>query len=269
MTYDPHRIAEVFGRTAATYDSVIPFFAEFGAALVEFAALRPGESVLDVGCGRGATLLPAAERVGPEGRVLGVDLSSEMVSLLRDDIARRGLGQASVRQVDAGALDVDAGSFDVALSSFVLHLLPDPEAAARGIAAALRPGGRCAASAPAGAGPDWDFLPRVFGPYATRLGHPMVVPFRPTFDAVATLSGAGLRVTRETKRQSVFHFPDEQAWWDWAWTQGMRGVLELLPPDDLENLRGDLFGELARLRTAEGIAMPQSAAYVVAEKPPG
>jgi hypothetical protein len=52
------------------YDTVIPFFATIGARLVELAELRPGESVVDVGAGRGATLVPAAERVGPAGRVL-------------------------------------------------------------------------------------------------------------------------------------------------------------------------------------------------------
>ena len=70
VTYDPGAIAAVFGRAAATHDTVIPFFAAFGARPVDLAALRPGEAVLDVGCGRGATLLPAAElaaRTTPSG----------------------------------------------------------------------------------------------------------------------------------------------------------------------------------------------------------
>jgi ubiquinone/menaquinone biosynthesis C-methylase UbiE len=61
---------------------------------VEWADLQPGESVLDVGYGRGASLFPAAERVGPNGRVLGVDLSAEMVDLLRVDIDGCGVTNA-------------------------------------------------------------------------------------------------------------------------------------------------------------------------------
>lgn len=268
MTFDARRIAEVFGRAAATYDSVVPFFTEFGARLVDFAALRAGESVLDVGCGRGATLLPAAERVGPDGRVVGVDLAREMVDLLQADIDRRGLAQASVRPGDAGALEVEPGSVDVVLCSFVLHILPDPEAAARSIATALRPGGRCVAAAPAGSGPEWDFLLRVFGAYAERAGPPEV-PFRPDFDLGQTLRGAGLEVTGTAIEEAVFRFADEQAWWAWAWTHGMRSFLESLPPSDVDALQGELFAELAARRTAAGISMPQRAVFVAAEKPAG
>jgi O-methyltransferase / aklanonic acid methyltransferase len=268
MAFDPHRIAAVFGRAASSYDSVVPFFTHFGARLVDVAGLGPGESVLDVGCGRGATLLPAAERVGPAGRVVGVDLAPEMVALLKADIDRRGLAQASVRLGDAGALDVEPGSFDVVICSFVLHLLPDPEATAAGMAAALRPGGRCVAAAPAGSGPDWDFLLRVFGAYADRAGPPEV-PFRPDFDLGMTLRGAGLEVTSTAIEATEFHFADEQAWWAWAWTQGMRSFLESLAPADLEAMQRELLAEVAARRTAAGIAMPQRAVFVVAEKPAG
>lgn len=64
MTDEAHAIAAVFGRAAAAYDSVIPFFARFGERLVERAGIQPGDRVLDVGCGRGAALFPAAERTG-------------------------------------------------------------------------------------------------------------------------------------------------------------------------------------------------------------
>ena len=266
MTFDPHEIAGVFGRAAATYDTVVPFFAEFGARLVDFADLRPGESVLDVGCGRGATLFPAAERVGPEGRILGVDLSGDMVGLLQADIAARGLGHAEARVMDAQELEVERGSFDVVLASFVLHLLPEPERGAASVARALRPGGRCVAAAPAGGGPQWDFMGRIFGDYAGRAGHPMRVPFRPDFDLPATLTAAGLRVTRTRSERIVFFFADEQAWWDWGWTHGVRGVFEMLAPDDLEGMRRELFAELAALRTPAGIPMDQTAAFVVAER---
>jgi O-methyltransferase/aklanonic acid methyltransferase len=56
---DRRTVAGVFGRSAASYDSVIPFFGTFGRLLVDAAALRPGERVLDLACGRGACALPA------------------------------------------------------------------------------------------------------------------------------------------------------------------------------------------------------------------
>ena len=222
-----------------------------------------------MGCGRGATLLPAADRVGPGGRVLGVDLSEQMTARLQSEVDRRELAQASVRRADAQALPVDAGSFDIVLCSFVLHLLPEPDRAAAGIVRALRAGGRCVAASPTGLGDDWDFMTMIVGAHAQRAGHPMVVPFRPQFDVAEVLVAAGLDVTETVSERAEFSFSDEQAWWDWAWTQGMRGVLEVLSAADLEALRQDLFAGLGRRRTATGITMTPTAAFVVAEKRAG
>ena len=86
MPFSSEEIAGVFGRSRPHLCTVIPFFVQFGARLLEIAALREGESVLDVGSGRGATLLPAATQVGPTGRVLGADLSEEMVDLLNEEV---------------------------------------------------------------------------------------------------------------------------------------------------------------------------------------
>ncbi|MEU8615659.1 methyltransferase domain-containing protein, partial [Actinoplanes sp. NPDC048791] len=71
-----------FDAAAASYDSVgVDFFTPMGAELVRRAAIRPGEYVLDVGCGRGAVLLSAAAATGPTGRVVGIDLAPSMVEL--------------------------------------------------------------------------------------------------------------------------------------------------------------------------------------------
>ncbi|HEV2766634.1 MAG TPA: methyltransferase domain-containing protein [Acidimicrobiales bacterium] len=266
MEHDAGEVAAVFGRAAARYDTVIPFFARLGARLVEWADLAPGESVLDVGCGRGATLFPAAERVGPSGRVLGVDLSKEMVELLTLDIEQRGLANAEARQMNAEALEVADESFDVALSSFVLQLLPNPEAAAGELWRVLRRSGRVVASTPVGTGPQWDFLRRLFGTFGPRTTRPIPAPFRPDFDLRPVLDSAGFQVLRSVEDHVDFHFADEEQWWDWAWSQGMRAVLELLPPSDLAELREETFHELTALRTRDGIPLRQAARFVVAHK---
>ena len=267
MSDQAKEIAAVFGRGADTYDRVIPFFTSFGERLVDEAGLVEGEHVLDVACGRGATLFPAARAVAPTGRVLGIDLSDEMIALTSADIEQQGVGNASVRVMDAGHLDLEPESYDVALASFVLHLVPDPAAVAAQILRVLRPGGRCAASVPTGAGPDWDFQFRVMMAYVPRAVRRPTMPFRPDFDLPGTLTEAGFETVRTVEVQIEFVFPDEDRWWQWGWSHGMRSFFEVLPPADLDELRETLFSELARRRTAAGIAMPQRAQFVVAGRP--
>lgn len=110
--------------------------------MLEMAALRPGERVLDVACGTGLVTFPAAEAVGPEGRVLATDLSGTMVELLREEAGRRGLPQVEAARMDAEALDVEDGAFDAALCGLGLMYCPDPKAALVEMRRALRPGGR-------------------------------------------------------------------------------------------------------------------------------
>lgn len=267
VAYDAEEIAAVFGRAAPGYDTVIPFFARFGTRLVDLADVRPGERVLDVGAGLGATLLPAAERAAPDGSVLGVDLSERMVDALALDLQRRGVANASVQRMNAEALAVEPASFDVVLCSFVLHLVPDPDRAARGFLRALRPGGRCAASVPRGAGPAFEFLARLFRAFAPRARRPVPMPFRPDFDLGAVLASAGFEVVQDVGDEIEFRFPGGEAWWDWAWSHGLRALFETLEPDDLEELRGEALTELGARTTADGLSMPQQVNLVVARNP--
>ena len=109
------RIAGIFGRVAPTYDTVISFFATFGRVLVETASLREGERVLDLACGRGACLRPAAVAMGPRGFVLGVDLAEPMIAATAAELRAAGIDNAEVRVGDAERLDFPDASFDVVL----------------------------------------------------------------------------------------------------------------------------------------------------------
>ena len=109
---------------------------------VAAAAPQPGESVLDIGCGTGATALALAERVGPEGRVLGVDISKPMLEVAR----ARAVGHPNMafQLADAATAHFEAGSADLIFSKFGVMFFADPEAAFRNIYKAVRPGGRLA-----------------------------------------------------------------------------------------------------------------------------
>jgi SAM-dependent methyltransferase len=114
------------------------------------AALAPGETVLDLGSGAGLDAFLAARKVGPQGRVLGVDMTPEMVDRARNNAvvfqARTGLGNVEFLLGQIEALPLPDASVDVVLSNCVLNLSPDQPTVWKEIARVLRPGGRVSIS---------------------------------------------------------------------------------------------------------------------------
>lgn len=111
-------------------------------------ALKPGEQVIDIGSGPGFLSESMADAVGAGGRVLGIDISPDLVAIARKRNQRRWL---SYEVGDAMALAASSASFDVAVHMQVLEYLPDPDRAMREMARVLKPGGRALAVCT-----DWD-----------------------------------------------------------------------------------------------------------------
>jgi ubiquinone/menaquinone biosynthesis C-methylase UbiE len=114
--------------------------------LLEMADLREGEAVLELACGTGLVTFPAAEAVGPTGRVVATDISAAMVERVREEAAERGLGHVTVERADAATLPYPDAAFDVVLCSLGLMYVPDVPAVLEGARRVLRPGGRLVAS---------------------------------------------------------------------------------------------------------------------------
>jgi ubiquinone/menaquinone biosynthesis C-methylase UbiE len=246
---------DVFDRAASTYDvAPFPFFTPFGEALVDFAAIQPDERVLDVGCGAGAALRPAAARARS---AVGVELSPEMAQR-----ARAAAPSAEVHVGDASQLDFEDGSFDVVLSAFAVFFMPDATAALGEWRRVLAPGGRIVLSTWAGADPRWAFERQIRRGYLRELDQAMLqdlgkgVAMLERFDdadkVANELRAGGFEVAEQTEHAIEFVFADEQAWSDWNWSHGSRIFVEALPDDARERYRAEVADAMEQVRESNG-----------------
>ena len=137
------------GTAAENYERyfVPAIAAPVAADLVRAADLQPGERVVDVACGTGVIARLAAERVGPSGTVIGVDVAPDMIDVARTTAAASGLA-IEWHQADAASLPLPDDAFDVVCCQMGLMLFADRAAALSEMRRVLRGGGRLALSTP-------------------------------------------------------------------------------------------------------------------------
>jgi SAM-dependent methyltransferase len=111
-------------------------------APIDHLALQPGETVVDLGSGAGIDVFLAADSVGPTGRVIGVDMTPEMVARARRNAAKAGIENAEFREGRLENLPVASGTVDAITSNCVINLVPDKAVVFKEIARILKPGGR-------------------------------------------------------------------------------------------------------------------------------
>lgn len=126
----------------ALQEYIDAMFAPLTTLALDAAAPATGEHVVDVGCGCGASVLELARRVGPNGRVLGVDVSQPMAARARERIAAASLANAQVEVSDASAHAFEANSADLLFSRFGVMFFAEPSAAFANLRRAMRQGGR-------------------------------------------------------------------------------------------------------------------------------
>ena len=125
--------------------ATVPEGADMGlgcGAPVAWAALKPGETVLDLGSGPGMDAFLAAKEIGDDGRVIGVDMTDAMLDKARDNATRGGYKNVEFRKGLIEDLPVDDASIDVILSNCVINLSPEKDRVFREAVRVLKPGGR-------------------------------------------------------------------------------------------------------------------------------
>jgi arsenite methyltransferase len=130
----PEELATVPGSSVESFAGVANPFT--------LGRLAPGERVLDLGCGAGTDSLVAAQMVGPDGSVTGIDMTPEMLAKARASAAEMGAEHVEFVDAEAERLPFADASFDVVISNGVIDLIPDKDAVFSEIHRVLRPGGR-------------------------------------------------------------------------------------------------------------------------------
>jgi ubiquinone/menaquinone biosynthesis C-methylase UbiE len=269
--HDAHKrqIVGVYERAAAQYAQVGPPFARLtGQRLVDLVGVASGDRVLDVACGRGASLFPTAAAVGPSGRVLGIDLAGAMVAHTAAEIAGRDLTNADVQVMDAERLELPDRSFDVALCGFAVFFFPRLGTALGELRRVLRPGGRVGFSQAAQADPRWGWENELF----TRHAPPQPAPPGPNLRGDGVLAGllaeAGFLAPREIREPVEVEWRDADECWAALWTHGTRAPLETMAPDALAAFEAEGRARVEAMLSQGRLTRRWELIVVVAERPP-
>ena len=243
-------------KAAATYDAAADHFDDeplsfwdlIGKRTVSNLNLQAGAKVLDVGCGTGASALPAAQTVGKYGFVVGIDLASRLLERARAKALAAGLDNVEFRRADMTALEYPNGSFDAVVSVFSIFFVPDMDGLVRELWRMVRPGGKLAVTT-------WG--PRIFEPAYSRwliaVGRErpdLVTAFNPwdrITDVVSVrklLQGGEVRDTEVIPEESVQPLRSADDWWTIALGSGLRWTIDQMGREAAMRVKQDNLGWL-------------------------
>ncbi|HTL79992.1 MAG TPA: methyltransferase domain-containing protein [Candidatus Babeliales bacterium] len=263
------RAAFTYNAAADFFDaSPLGFWEYFGRRTIELASLPSGSRVLDVCCGSGASALPAAETVGPEGKVIGVDLAKQLLELARTKAIQRHLKNIEFELGDMLSMRFPVESFDAVVCVFGIFFVPNMAKAVSELWSRVRSGGKLAVTTwgrdfcePASTA-FWCSIKNVrpdlykgFNPW-DRIDNPESL--RKVLDEADVASP---KISAENRLHPINSADD---WWAIVLGSGYRGTIEQLTQAEREEVKE---ANLAFIRDEKISAVETNVLYALATKP--
>jgi len=263
-------ITNLFNKVSSVFDGSGPrYFEYFGERLVEYAGVKEREKVLDVASGKGASLFLSAEKVGINGKVIGIDIAEGMVKEANLEIERRQVSNVEVMVMDAEKLEFHNETFDHVLCGFGVFFFPDYKIAFNEFKRVLKKDGRFSFTTFFRKRDEkFAFLGDLYEKYIPELVDELdeyQKDENPEFDTEEglkkILQETGFTNIEITSEEKEFIYKDEQEWWDKLWTHGAVKVLEMIPKDKLEDFKVEVFEKLRELKDEKGISAKMAVLY--------
>jgi ubiquinone/menaquinone biosynthesis C-methylase UbiE len=236
------KAAITYNAAADRYDDPAnSFWARFGQKTIQQLDLKPGEHLLDVCCGSGASAIPSAQIVGPGGSVIGVDLAEDLLKLARQKARDLKLHNIEFQQGDMLDLRFNDSQFDAVVCVFGIFFVPDMQAAVRELWRLVRPGGKLALTT-------WG--PNFFEPASTvfwnsiREVRPDLYkgfnPWDRICDPVSLrdlFHQGGAELVNVHAEDGTHELASPEAWWAAILGSGYRGTIDQLDAAAVEHVR--------------------------------
>jgi len=262
------RAMSTYNAAADFYDHPVNTFWEwYGQQTVSRLRLEAGAKILDVCCGSGASAIPAAQAVGPNGFVLGVDLAENLIDLAKTKARERGLENIEFRVADMLDLDLAPSTFDVVICVFGIFFVPDMQQAIQTLWKLVRPGGRLAITT-------WG--PRFFEPVNTAFWNAvrneradLYKGFNPwdricdPDSVVALLREGGADAAEAVAEAGEHAIASPEAWWSAVLGSGYRGTFDQIDAAGRDHVRE---ANLEYIRSSAIRAVEANVVYAIAPK---
>lgn len=259
-------VRKVFDCAASQYgEGSCSFFNYFGKQLVKHVPVAANWQALDIATGKGAVLFPLAEKVGPSGKVVGIDISKQMLEETSITIQKRDVDWIDLVHMDAEQLDFPDNSFDAIFCGFALFFFPSMSKALSEFKRVLKPEGFLAVST-------WgndSGLDALVNTEINNLRKTKSLAINPLWSMHAlqnALEKADFKNVKIIDETIEFLHNTPEDWWKSLWAHGTRAKFEQLTPQQLSDLQENVMNKVKASEKENGLREKLQVFYGIARK---